>query len=313
MALQSECNNYIVKSSNLVIQVSMQQRLSKVVDKFPSYIPDRLKPKLKILKPAYIQTKQRLYQVLPERVEDTRWGPAIYVDPANYVERSIARGEFETQVIDFMVERVSGSDIHFADIGANIGFYSILCAMTIERGTVDAFEPIPRNRMRFHMNLELNDIEGVEIHPFGFSDQEGASPMVIDGDRPGEASLHREVTKRTETETVMLKTLDNHYSNLNESPDLVKIDVEGAEGKVLRGGEGVLRSATPDLIIELHPTILKTERNGLSQIAQTLQDCGYDGIHIIDQDETSSIDSIEDITENVHIYVSDECPISNDT
>lgn len=119
------------------------------------------------------------------------------------------------------------------DIGANLGIHAILAKKTLPQSKVVAIEPYPTNAHRLLQNINLNDVE-VEVVQAIISDIEDF------------VSLSGFNDKAQSDGTVSMGKGGNVYgwsntlANLVESgnweiPDIVKIDVEGAEGKVLRG------------------------------------------------------------------------------
>jgi FkbM family methyltransferase len=149
----------------------------------------------------------------------------------------------------------------FWDIGAHIGFFSLLASRLVgDAGRVHAFEPMTENRQRLLTAVELNQGNNLTVHAVAVA---GAS---------GEAVLHAHpsttmwtlVPERGETAgiTVPCSTLDELAQSL-ESPDLIKIDVEGAEVSVLRGGWGFLQRARPHVIVEFSDPALLAEARSL--------------------------------------------------
>jgi FkbM family methyltransferase len=149
----------------------------------------------------------------------------------------------------------------FWDIGAHIGFFSLLASRLVgDAGRVHAFEPMTENRKRLLAAVELNQGNNLTVHAVAVA---GAS---------GEAVLHAHlsttmwtlVPKREETAgiTVPCSTLDEMAQSL-ASPDLIKIDVEGAEVSVLRGGSEFLQRARPPLIVEFSDEITFAEARSL--------------------------------------------------
>jgi FkbM family methyltransferase len=149
----------------------------------------------------------------------------------------------------------------FWDIGAHIGFFSLLASRLVgDAGRVHAFEPMTENRQRLLAAVELNQDNNLTVHAVAVA---GAS---------GEAVLHAHpsttmwtlVPERGETAgiTVSCSTLDELAQSL-ASPDLIKIDVEGAEVDVLRGGSEFLQRARPYVIVEFSDPALLAEARSL--------------------------------------------------
>ncbi|MEP7011508.1 MAG: FkbM family methyltransferase, partial [Acidobacteriota bacterium] len=136
--------------------------------------------------------------------------------------------------------------MHVADVGANLGYYMLLFARAVgPAGRIDCFEPEPGNLETLALNVRENRLEGcVRIHPVAAGDVHGFARLA-----PG---LNGVVTESGEIE-VPLRRLDD----LIEPPlGLLKIDVEGFEGPVLRGAARLLREAKPALFVEIHPDLI---------------------------------------------------------
>ena len=134
------------------------------------------------------------------------------------------------------------------DIGANVGLYSLPSARAVgPTGRVYAFEPMPQNARLLRRHLNLNRLANVQIWEVAVSDCEGFVSMT-EGDSPSE--FH--VAPQGEW-TVKAVTLDDWISrNGGSPPDLVKIDVEGSDDAVLRGGARVFAAHRPTMLLALH-------------------------------------------------------------
>jgi len=138
------------------------------------------------------------------------------------------------------------------DIGANIGYVSLALAKSVgPSGQVIAFEPIPKNIQRFRENIAINGLTNVRLLEFAASDQRGEAVIRIAGNL-STASL---VWHRHDPSAAQLTISTVRIDELVESgsltyPKFVKIDVEGAEGSVLKGMQRTVAAAKPILFIE---------------------------------------------------------------
>lgn len=145
----------------------------------------------------------------------------------------------------------------FYDVGANVGFMSMIAARLVSpSGRVVCFEPLPSNADLVAHNAELNGFEHVHVcrHAVGStsgraefieSDESGWGKLASAG-VPGRAKSRRQVEVRTLDD--LAKTSDLL------PPDVMKIDVEGAELAVLEGGAETIARHRPVLLVELHGT-----------------------------------------------------------
>lgn len=148
-------------------------------------------------------------------------------------------GRYERELQRFLRDTLRPGDV-FYDVGAHHGFFSLAAARL--GASVYAFEPVEANLRRLQRNIELNGAD-VEVVAAAVSDAAG---------RLGLARGKSSAQWRTEPgDEVTSVTLDDFARN-HPAPRVVKIDVEGAELRVLRGAERLLREHRPILVCELH-------------------------------------------------------------
>ena len=134
----------------------------------------------------------------------------------------------------------------FVDVGANIGYYSLLAARAVgPAGAVHAFEPNEAVRPRLEENIRLNNLlDRVYIRPQAVARTSGESAFYrsVVSDNSGLSSILPGSGRTDVAEMVPCVSLDDFVASLpsTRSIDLIKIDVEGAEAEVLAGGQRVL-------------------------------------------------------------------------
>jgi FkbM family methyltransferase len=160
------------------------------------------------------------------------------------------------------------------DIGANVGYFTILLAKLLgPDGRVIAAEPLYGTELR--ANLKLNDISRVETVDAAFSDQNGQATIYQPrGEDAAYASL-RSFGRRETGTRVRCVTLD---SISEEWPSLkwIKMDVEGAEYQVLRGGSTAIARFRPHIVLEWSSDALKAMGAGEDELFGFLKDSGYE-------------------------------------
>jgi FkbM family methyltransferase len=156
-------------------------------------------------------------------------------------------GTYEREVQRLFQQSLRPGDVCF-DVGANVGFYTLLASRLVgERGTVVAFEPLPRNLGYLRRHLEANRIRNVRLLPVAVSDR-GGTAHFAEGNGPAMGSLAE--SGGLEVQTVTLDQLV--ASGELPAPSFVKIDVEGAEDAVLTGAAGLLRAHHPTILLSTH-------------------------------------------------------------
>ncbi|WP_230252976.1 FkbM family methyltransferase [Rhodopirellula halodulae] len=132
----------------------------------------------------------------------------------------------------------------FVDVGANIGFYTVLAANSVGKlGKVLAVEMFPPTMQMLYDNIHLNHLENVEVAETALWDMSGSEVIAnAPTGKFGQASIQEYGKHSTEarvTTTIYSKTLDEVCRGLTEI-HLMKIDVEGSEEQVIKGGERTL-------------------------------------------------------------------------
>ncbi len=150
------------------------------------------------------------------------------------------------------------------DAGAHIWHFTVLAAGAVgPRGRVFAFEPAPDNAARLRRNLALNRFEcPVEVIERALSDRSAEVSLYDDGDTFGAEHSLLAQGDRQAAFTATCVTFDAFARQRRlEQVDLIKIDVEGAELKVLEGMRRTLETYPRlRLIIELHPGLVPPSR-----------------------------------------------------
>ena len=180
----------------------------------------------------------------------------------------------ERHVVTKLLKIIQPGDICW-DIGANIGFYTCLLASRVEdAGTVVAFEPALRTCGYLRENVSLNRFTNVTVINKGLSDRMEQRHLYYSeaGLAEGTASL-KYANGRSASERVTLDTIDNLVREL-PVPDFIKIDVEGYQLEVLRGGEHYLKTHAPLLMAELKD-VGETNRTMFGEVENYVADLGY--------------------------------------
>jgi FkbM family methyltransferase len=170
-------------------------------------------------------------------------------------------GDAEPEVQEALAQLVKPGQTVY-DVGANIGFFTILCSRLVgPQGRVYAFEPIPQNLVTLRRNIALNGLTNVVVVEKALSASTGTAEMFVS---PWSAfhSLNVEGASKQDNHgpqegeiVVETVTLDEFVAQAGVSaPDLIKIDVEGAELIVVEGMRETLRLIQPLLLCELHDT-----------------------------------------------------------
>jgi FkbM family methyltransferase len=194
--------------------------------------------------------------------------------------RLIEYKQYEPMLARLAVKHAdSGRD--FIDIGANVGFYSVLLARHLAGGHGYAIEPTAQAFERLQSNILLNNVED-RVTPI----------RAAIADRPGELGIHVVQGKEEysslgamnhpsisslpfATETVPAFTLDQIVKERGLRPGFIKIDVEGCEHLVLAGARETLLTQRPVILTELWDPMITRNGSSSRQVISTLRDLGY--------------------------------------
>lgn len=158
----------------------------------------------------------------------------------------VLNGTYEPEQTRLAVELVRpGATV--LDVGAHIGYYTLLFSrLAGPHGRVVAFEPSPRNLPVLRWHVARNGCANVRVEAAAVAAETGTARFTADtGSGTG---------RLAESGTVEVRTirLDDFVDASGPMPDVLKIDVEGAELAVLRGAARVLREARPAILLSTH-------------------------------------------------------------
>lgn len=176
---------------------------------------------------------------------------------------------YEREVAHHLANRLKNAKC-FVDVGANMGFYSVLAGKILSQrgGMVHAIEMDAENVNRIRANLRLNGLRNVIIHEIALGDQSGTVEYYRCGSFRNTLEVSVNDRERYEQVSVPMTTLDSLLSEMEIAPDVIKIDVEGAEYLVLKGMNATMMSPI-DIYCEVH--IDETE-GGLASFGHTIDD-----------------------------------------
>lgn len=163
------------------------------------------------------------------------------------------------------------------DVGGNIGQTAMMLSKKVgESGKVISFEPFPDTFKLFHDNLNLNpEIKNIVNVNYGLGENDLTVGMVkeCDTNSGGNRISHEESDVDN---SVKITTLDTYLLRNPEAKiNLIKIDVEGYEMKVLNGAKNLLSKFKPHLYIEIDDINLKKQNNSADEMIQFLTNYGY--------------------------------------
>jgi FkbM family methyltransferase len=232
--------------------------LKSVLSESVNYIPYWVRPWIKNLPGIASLQRWLVTRFLSNQpfVHTVNVGPAagLRFEVSLPLDKSIWSGVYEREFAAAIVEHVKPGDVCY-DIGGYRGYIS--GAMALAGATkVFAFEPLPANQRALRRLCELNPQLPVNIMAVALGSEDGAALLKVMPDasmgKLSNSSFQSEITASSEV-LVNVRKIDSLLQTREiPPPDVVKIDVEGAEADVLTGAREMLRVSRPRIFLEAH-------------------------------------------------------------
>jgi len=200
--------------------------------------------------------------------------------PTFYMNEYVANCGGERELMEKFISELFPSDVIW-DVGANIGIYSIPSGYNITpAGVVYAFEPEQTYQSLLKRNIQLNKINNIVPMSFALGDFNGKS-ILFPSDTPN-IGTHSFVQRtdyqlKSKGKSVVVRKADSLVENDTLlMPNVVKIDVEGAEVLVLKGMKKILENKTLRMVqCEVHTEVLPLFGASQSDIESIMFKAGF--------------------------------------
>jgi FkbM family methyltransferase len=178
--------------------------------------------------------------------------------PAGVVDENLGMllGRYEANVVSKILSLQKPVRIAY-DVGAHVGYMALALARPGAAERVFAFEPAPANFSRIRELIAINRMQDrIQPVPLALADRNG--PQRLFSWRSSamfllESALDEQRVNREDAVAVEARTLDSFvFDDGNPPPDLIKIDVEGAEHLVIDGAARMLQTNLPRILMEIH-------------------------------------------------------------
>jgi FkbM family methyltransferase len=200
----------------------------------------------------------------------------VYCDPFDCAMGTLfAQGLPYEPETDELFRRVIEAGMDVADVGANIGYFTLLSAKLVgAQGVVHSFEPTPKVYALLLRNVDVNGFQNVQVHETALADYVGEARFFCYPNRSDQNSLRQLTGETSRVLDVRVTTLDALFADSSRKLSFIKIDVEGAEFSVLKGARRLLASHRPLVLFEVSH---HQQKHGVSggDLAAFLKDFGY--------------------------------------
>jgi len=206
-------------------------------------------------------------------------------------------------------------DSVFIDVGANVGFYSVLAAQIASE--VHSFEMDPRlaGIVRSHFEKDPSIGSSVKVVPAAVNNTSGDfvsfTPHIIKN-LSTNTIVSEEENRSLSSYRVPTVALDDYVNKHDFTPDVLKIDVEGAETAALEGLKNTLKTDVQTVFLEVHPNLLKRQGSSIEEAINFLKKAGFSCTRFRDRRTSSdtavfeSFNDISTIDENTMILATAE-------
>lgn len=160
----------------------------------------------------------------------------------------------------------------FLDIGAHIGYFSCIAAAKCKKGEVHLFEVDKKCLKYINKNININNFNNIKINNLAVSDSL-SGVFIPNKNLPNNKT--NIMVKRFTGRYVPSITVDDYVAKQQIQPDCIKIDVEGAEQKVINGMQKTLQLSPLTLLIEIHNNVLEQFGYSSNEILEILSKNGF--------------------------------------
>ena len=191
------------------------------------------------------------------------------------------------------------------DIGANIGFYAFIEAKKVNK--VYAVEPVEYNFNLLKKNIALNGFDNIDTYRLAIGKESGTAKIytskrcnwatIVDKkDRTDDYAQRWDRFKKG-SESVELLSLDDFVNKYTDKmPDLIRMDVEGAEVDIISGGAKTLSNMSDGayLVVEIHSSCIK-DKKSIAQMLDIIFGAGFKCVKVVNRLKELPIGKIADI------------------
>jgi len=177
-------------------------------------------------------------------------GINMYLEPSDYaVSGFLAVQKIWEPFETYLFKKFIKKNTVFIDIGAHIGYYSLLCASKAKQGQIISFEPVPANFKIFEKNISLNNFQNINPIKKAISNQNESSLLYLSAEsNTGDNRFFSDDFTEEKTQRKNIKILciglDHFLEQSQLEPNIIKMDIQGGEMLALKGMKKTLKSVS---------------------------------------------------------------------
>ena len=237
-------------------------------------------------------------------------GFSIYVQDADSaVAQHVKHDAYEPNVTAVFRDRLRRG-MHVLDIGANIGYYTMLSASLVQsQGSVTAIEPNPDSTRLLEASRRANSFDNVTVFQVAAGREPGLLVMHGSYSDAMTTAVPADATALINSTTVPCFRVDDLIAR-TKSIDFVKVDVQGAEYNALLGASALIKRCHPTIVSEFSPDVMPGisgvdgreylrflvdlgYKIAVIEAGGTLRECGTESDKVMDAYRSSTVDHID--------------------
>ena len=218
----------------------------------------------------------------------------MLLKPTEHIQQQLFWYGYYEKELGILLKKIVRANEVFLDIGANIGYFSLLAATNSSSSRVISFEPVKKLFQELNENISINNIKN--ITPVNAAVGEINEEREIFLSAPGNmgmSSFQQPENYSGKKEKVTVIAIDDWFKTSGLAKiDLIKLDIEGSELTALKGMKEVLQKQRPVLIIEINPETLSLFSLKPFDICNYLNQLNFEGFIIAENG------GLEDVRQN---------------
>lgn len=232
-------------------------------------------------------------------------GYKMILDLRDAGDMSIFKGQYE-QFTTKIIENLLKSNDVVIDIGAFVGYFTLLMAKLVKNGMVYSFEPTPETYKKLEKNIKINKFKNILLFNKAVFDKLGTATLNFMKDNNSGNTLFSSKESMSE---IVVETFNLDSLNL-ENVNFIKIDAEGAEFKILKGATRLIEnSLNLKMIIEFFPLTLKRAGENPINLLNFIKEKGFIIKNI--NEETRELEDVKNFNDFLARFPADKNVYTN--